>query len=64
MYSRGPCEVGFQNIGEKDDDDMAVPMHTFHVLARIPCFLLDSCYVTSTTDSLTGIATISHIDDT
>jgi hypothetical protein len=64
MCPGGPHEAGFQNIGDEDDDDMPVPVHTFLVPVRVPCFLLDSCYVTSATDSLTGIATSSRVDDT
>jgi hypothetical protein len=38
-------------------------MHTFPMPVRVPCFLLDSCYVTFATDNLTGIAISSRVDD-
>jgi hypothetical protein len=41
MCPGGPHEARFQNIGEEDDDDMVVHVHTFPVPVRVPCFLLD-----------------------
>jgi hypothetical protein len=64
MYPGGPCEGGIRDILEEDDEDTHVPVHTFLVHVRVPCFLLDSSFVTSATDSLTGIATNSCVDDT
>jgi hypothetical protein len=60
----GPREGRIRNILEEDDEDTHVPMHTFHVPVRVPCFLLDSSFATLATDSLTGIATSSRVDDT
>jgi hypothetical protein len=64
MCPSGPREGGICNILEEDDEDTHVPMHTFLVPVRVPCFLLDSSFVTSAIDSLTGIATSSRVIDT